>query len=63
MSDRVAFLDTNVLLRHIMQDHSDHSVRSTALMVAIEHGQRTVQISDTVVFETAYTLEKTYGMP
>jgi predicted nucleic acid-binding protein len=63
MSDRIAFLDTNVLLRHIMQVHSDHSTRSTALMAAIEQGQRTVQIADTVVFETAYTLEKTYGMP
>jgi uncharacterized protein len=63
MSDQIAFLDTNILLRHFMQDHPDQSVRSTALMAEIDQGQRTVQIADTVVFETAYTLEKTYRMP
>ena len=57
-----AFLDTNVLLRHVLQDHPDHSPRSTALFVAIEHGERAVRLADTVVFEAAFTLEKTYGV-
>lgn len=58
-----AFLDTNVLLRHVLQDHPDHSARATALIVAIEQGHRTVHLADTVVFEAAYTLEKTYRVP
>jgi predicted nucleic acid-binding protein len=63
MSDAIAFLDTNVLLRHIMQDEPDHSRRATAFILAIEQGWRTVQIADTVIFEAAYTMEKTYKMP
>ena len=57
------FLDTNFLLRHVLQDHSDQSARATALIVAVERGQRTVRLADTVVFEAAYTLEKTYRVP
>lgn len=54
-----AFVDTNVPLRHVVQDHPDHGRRATALIVAIEQGQRAVRLADTVVFETAFTLEKT----
>lgn len=63
MSEPDAFLDTNVLLRQVLQDHPDHSPRATALIVAIEQGQRAVRIADTVVFEAAFTLEKTYRAP
>jgi predicted nucleic acid-binding protein len=63
MSDRISFLDTNVLLRHIMQDNADHSPRSTALIRDIQDGRRSVQIADTVIFEAAYALEKIYLMP
>jgi predicted nucleic acid-binding protein len=58
-----AFLDTSVLLRHILNDHSDHSPRATALIVLIESGERVVRISETVVFETAFVLGKTFRMP
>lgn len=58
-----AFLDTNVLLRHVLQDHPDHSRRATALIADIERGERTVRLADTVVFEATFTLEKTYGVP
>jgi predicted nucleic acid-binding protein len=60
MSDSIVFLDTNVLLRHLLQDHPDHSPRATALVYEIERGNMTVQIADTVIFETAYTLETSY---
>lgn len=62
MSDRVSFLDTNVLLRHLLQDHSDHSPRATSLIREIERGSEKVRVADTVIFEAAYTLEKTYGI-
>lgn len=55
-----AFLDTNVMLRQILNDHPDHSPRANALFHAIEQGQRAVRISDTVVFEIVFTLEKRY---
>lgn len=58
-----ALLDTNILLRHVLNDNPDHSPRATALIGAIERGDRTVRLADTVVFEAAFTLEKTYRVP
>jgi uncharacterized protein len=62
MSDP-ALLDTNVLLRHILHDHADHSPRATALMGAVEHGDLRVRITETIVFEAVFTLEKFYKVP
>jgi len=56
----VAFLDTNVFLRHLLQDHQNQSLRATAYFAQIEGGEIQVQISDTVIFETVFTLERTY---
>lgn len=58
-----ALLDTNVLLRHVLGDHPDHSPRSTALLDAIERGERAVRLADTVMFEAIFTLEKVYKVP
>jgi predicted nucleic acid-binding protein len=57
------FLDTNVLLRHVLQDHEDHSPQATAFVVGLERGEHAVRLADTVVFEATFTLEKTYGVP
>jgi len=58
-----AFLDTNVILRHILADHLDHSPRSTALFERIERNEITVRTSDTVIFESVFALEKLYQVP
>jgi predicted nucleic acid-binding protein len=63
VSDSISFLDTSVLLRHYLQDHEDQSPRAKALIRAILRGERSVQIADTVVFETVYVLEKSYRVP
>jgi len=55
-----AFLDTNVLLRHLTQDHPDHSPRATAYLARMERGEFRVRTADTVVFETAFLLERHY---
>lgn len=53
-------LDTNVLLRHVLQDHPEHSPRATAYLHRIERGELEVLLTDTVVFETVFTLERLY---
>ncbi len=50
------FLDTNVLLRHLTNDHADHSARATAFLTAVEVGQIRVRTADSVIFETVFTL-------
>jgi len=63
VSDNVSFLDTSVLLRHYLDDHEEHSPRAKRLIGAIRRGERSVQISDTVVFEAVYVLDKLYRVP
>ena len=59
----LAFLDTNVLWRHLLGDHPDHSPRATALIARIERDEVAVCTSDTVVFETVFTLERGFRQP
>jgi predicted nucleic acid-binding protein len=56
------FLDTNVLLRHLLQDHPQQSPRSTAYLARVERGEIKVRTADTVVFETVFTLQRQYGV-
>lgn len=55
-----AFLDTNVILRHFLADHPEHSPRATALLEQVRAGEQTVHVSETVVFEAVFTMEKFY---
>ena len=57
------FLDTNVLLRHLRQDHPAHSPRATALLMRIEQGEVRVRLSDLVIAETVFTLQRSYRVP
>lgn len=54
------FLDTNILLRHLRQDHPILSPKATAILQRIEEGSLTVRISDAVIFETVFTLQRGY---
>jgi uncharacterized protein len=59
----VPFLDTNIFLRHLLNDHEDHSPRSTAYLERVERGEFRVQTADTVVFEVVFTLQSFYRQP
>jgi predicted nucleic acid-binding protein len=54
------FLDTNVFLRHLRQNHPDFSPRATAYLARVERGELKVRTADTVIFETVYTLQRSY---
>ncbi|MBI4493676.1 MAG: PIN domain-containing protein [Chloroflexi bacterium] len=54
------FLDTNIFLRHLRQDHPRLSPKATAILSRIEQGTLQVRTSDTVVFETVFTLQRAY---
>lgn len=59
----LSFIDTNILLRHVRQDHLDHSPRASEFIRRIERGEIRAWTADTVVFETVFTLEKLYRLP
>ncbi len=54
------FIDANVFIRHLTQDHSDHSPKATAFLARIERGELRARSADTVIFETVFTLERYY---
>jgi predicted nucleic acid-binding protein len=57
------FLDTNILLRHLLDDHPEQSPRATAYLARVEAGDVRVRIAETVIFETVFTLQRQYGHP
>jgi predicted nucleic acid-binding protein len=57
------FIDSNVMLCHLHGQHPEHSPRSTALLDQVERGELQAQLSDIVIFETVFTLERHYKTP
>jgi uncharacterized protein len=57
------FIDSNILLCHLHGEHPEHSPKATALLGRIERGGLEAQLSDMVVFETVFTLERSYKVP
>lgn len=57
------FVDTNVVLRHLLQDDHDHSPRATALFEAVGRGELSVRIAPSVVFETVFVLDRRNKAP
>ena len=57
------FIDTNIFLRHLLGDHPEHSPKATALFGRIERGELRAQTSEMVIFETVFTLERSYSVP
>ncbi|MEI6664484.1 MAG: PIN domain-containing protein [Actinomycetes bacterium] len=54
-----AFLDTNVLVRHLTGDPADQAARSTAVLASGE----TLLLTDLVLAECIYVLESFYEVP
>jgi predicted nucleic acid-binding protein len=57
MSDlQVTTVDTNVIVRHLLNDHPDHSPRASALFLRIRRGEQIVFCLDTAIFEAVHIL-------
>ncbi len=59
----LAFIDTNVLVRHFTQDNAILSPKATAYLTCVGLGDMNIRLADTVVFETVFLLERTYKQP
>jgi predicted nucleic acid-binding protein len=58
------FLDANVIIRHVADDHEIHSPAAKQLIADIEHGQQAVWTTDLVIAEAIWVLTSRilYGM-
>lgn len=57
MEVKEAWIDTNVILRYLLNDHSEHSPRARALIEAAERGEWCLKIAPHILCETVYILE------
>ncbi|MGH2409738.1 MAG: PIN domain-containing protein [Chloroflexota bacterium] len=60
---RMPFLDTNVLLRHLLHDVPGQSERASTYIGEIALGSRKARIADTVILEAVFVLQRTYKVP
>lgn len=56
------FLDTNIILRFILRDHSFYSPKAEAILEKIDHGEARVYISWLVIFEAVFVLQNSHGL-
>lgn len=65
MTDDLAMLtvDTNVILRHVLNDHENHSPRAAALFMKVRRGEQSVFCPDTAIFEAVHILHGLAGAP
>ncbi len=62
-SHSIHLLDTNVILRFLIGDDPAKARRAILLMESVEQGREIVEISEAVLTETVWTLEKFYKVP
>ena len=60
---RRLFLDSSVLIDAMHAGQTDHHARAVALLSDVAARSVEIQLSATVLFETAYVLVKRYGAP
>lgn len=53
-----SFLDTNVILRHLLQDNPELSPKATAILRQIALGHLAAHTSLIVIFEVVFTLQR-----
>jgi predicted nucleic-acid-binding protein len=59
----ITVLDTNVILRYLLNDHPQHFQLAQLFMAKVITGETTVYIPDSVLSECIYVLLKVYKVP
>lgn len=63
MENESGFIDTNVLVYHLMQTDVDQSSRSSILFAKLQSGQTVAYLASTVIFECIYAIQHQYDVP
>ena len=59
----VYLIDTNVILRYLLNDHETHSPMAIAFMLQVSDAINKAEIPAVVVVECVYVMEKFYKVP
>jgi predicted nucleic acid-binding protein len=52
----VELIDTNIIIRHVAQDHADHAARSRRLFQEVDRGERVITTTEGVLVEAVQVL-------
>ena len=63
LPDKVYLIDTNVILRYLLDDHVELSPKADAFMLDVSEGAKRAEIFDVVIVECIYVMEKYYQIP
>ena len=61
--EKVYLIDTNVVLRYLLDDHKLFSPKAKAFMQDVAKGLKKAELSSVVVVECVYVMEKFYQIP
>ena len=61
--EKVYLIDTNVVLRYLLDDHKLFSPKAKAFMQDVAKGLKKAEISSVVIVECVYVMEKFYEIP
>ena len=60
--EKVYLIDTNVILRYLLDDHETYSSKAKSFMLQVSQGKIKVEIQVPVIVECIYVMEKYYGV-
>ena len=60
---KVYLIDTNVVLRYLLGDHPEFSLKAEAFMFDVSKGVKKAEILNVVIVECIYVMEKYYEIP
>ena len=61
--EKVYLIDTNVILRYLLEDHAEFSPKAESFMLSVSEGTKKAEIMDVVIVECIYVMEKYYRIP
>lgn len=62
-NETIYLIDTNIILRFLLNDHDTYSPKATAFMTEVSRGILKAEILECVLLECIYVLEKFYEIP
>ena len=60
---KVYLIDTNVILRFLLDDHKKYSPKAKAFMELVSQGEKKAEIPSVVIVECVYVMEGFYKIP
>jgi len=60
---KVYLIDTNIILRYLLDDHKVHSPKAKDFMAKVFEGTKKIEIPAVVIQECIYALDKYYKIP